>query len=406
LDENAFAEWNSKFPPGRRKQHKDAYDDLLLNPIKPSDTYRSMFIKRELTLKGGTEYTDFDPRGIQGVSHRANVCLGPFVAKASKQLSEKWNVNTRLCYTSGCTAEELGQWRSQFEDQEVTIFEIDFERFDAHQLKDAHKCEERFFVKCGINEYPDAKFVFKSQKVTVGFSPHGVYFKTKYRRKSGDPNTSCGNSYINGRTGKSIFKSIGLEDNYMLVQGDDNLVVVYGHFSEKKKAWFHKRIKDAYLSLGFKVKLKITEHWHEAEFCSALFWPVKDGYVLGPKIGRRLPKIGFSLKKLTQGQVKGMLLGGIKECKFIPVLRTYFKCCLNDLKTVKKENYIDHSYKYKSMVTENHELSDDTEEFFYNRYGVSMTSVEMSLEETLKRKRSFTSMVSWEDLYLFMAVDL
>jgi len=128
--------------------------------------------------------------------------------------------------------------------------------------------------------------------------------------------------------------------------------------------------------------------------------------VLGPKIGRRLPKIGFSMHKLSVGQVKGMMLGCSKEMRHIPVLREYVKYCLKQLKMVKKELYSDIDSKYKVMLSQNHEYCDDTEAFFKMRYNLDVSDVETSLRDTLDSGQSFTWMHSWELLLDLMAVDV
>jgi len=328
------------------------------------------------------------------------------MAAFSLMLKTSWNVDEDLCFTSGLNAEELGKWRSQFGSKSVTIIEIDHSRYDAHQGCDSHKCEYDFYCAAGIQDHPDAAFVFNRQSRTIGFTAHGVKYKVPYTRKSGDPNTSCGNSIINGMVTKFVLHTLNLDNNKMLVQGDDNLVVIEQQFSPRKRRELEREIKTIMLSLGFEVKLKITTQWYDCEFCSSLFWPVSDGFVLGPKIGRRLPKMGFSLTRLNKGQVKGMLLGAVKECKFVPILRVYSKYCLKQLKTVKKTSYYDYSYRYKSLVSESHDFNEDTEQFFYDRYGVTVCDMEASLVAVLKDVREFTTMLDWPDLEILLACDL
>ena len=192
----------------------------------------------------------------------------------------------------------------------------------------------------------------------------------------------------------------------MLVQGDDNLIVVRGRMTDLEKFEAKNELIRYYLNLGLVVKLKISCEWHEVEFCSSLFWPTNDGFVLGPKIGRRLPKIGFSLRKLSEGQVKGMMLGCSKEMRHIPVLREYVKYCLRQLKSVKKEFYSDFDAKYKVRSTLNHEYCADTELFFKMRYNLDVNDIETSLRETLNNCKTFTWMHSWEPLLDLMVVDV
>nr|WRQ65266.1 polyprotein [Tolivirales sp.] len=405
FDEGAYEKWNSKFLKNRRDDHDRARESLLLEPLTSKDFIRGAFVKREITLKGGVKPEEFDPRCIQGVSHRANVVLGPFMSLFAEQLHKLWNVNNKICYTSGSTAEELGGWRASFGEDEVTIFEIDFSRYDAHQGAECHRLELLFYIQAGIHSWDDAIKVVKAQRKTIGFTAHGARYNVAYTRKSGDPNTSCGNSVLNACVADAIMTSLGL-DFRMLVQGDDNLLVVRKRFTAKQKEHLYKTIVERYLKLGFVVKLKILDQWPLAEFCSSIFWPTQDGFVLGPKIGRRLPKFGVSLKRLTQGQIKGMLLGLLKEMDHIPVLRVYVKYCLSKLKKIKTEHYVDRDSPYRVKSASKHSISEDTADFFFTRYGMHYETFEQSLRNALRNSGSdLTTVISYPLLEELMKVD-
>jgi hypothetical protein len=270
----------------------------------------------------------------------------------------------------------------------------------------AHQLEGAFYYRAGLDNFEAAKYVFERQKQTVGFTAHGVKYKVPYTRKSGDPNTSCGNSIINAMCAKFIFSNVLHIGNHMLVQGDDNLIVVRKLFSNSELREIEFQIRRWYQALGLVVKLKTSTRWSDVEFCSALFWPVEGGFVLGPKPGRRLPKMGFSLKQLNKGQVKGMFLGAVKEAGYIPVLGEYVKFCLKQLKTVKKENYAERGVQYKVRASSAHHRSAETELFFFERYGVDPKYMNSSLMSVLTDMKSFTSMNSWPDLESLLAIDL
>jgi len=59
----------------------------------------------------------------------------------------------------------------------------------------------------------------------IGYTVDGVKFKTDGTRRSGDPNTSLGNTIINAVFTTDIFKSFDL-DYYCFLMGDDNITVV------------------------------------------------------------------------------------------------------------------------------------------------------------------------------------
>lgn len=192
----------------------------------------------------------------------------------------------------------------------------------------------------------------------------------------------------------------------MVVLGDDNLIVLPGCMDEQTKSALRREMMSLYLSLGYEITMKVHTEWHDAEFCSSLFWPVKDGYILGPKIGRRLPKLGWSLSDLKPGEIKGMLLGAHNELHCIPVLRHYAPKCLGYLKYTKKKDHNPREAKYKITVKEKHQLTDDTKAFFYERYGLSCDEVEEEFKTALNTATSLSTVVSFSRLIDLMLTDV
>jgi len=325
---------------------------------------------------------------------------------ASKQLSYVWSPDNVVCYTSGLSAEQLGTWRANFGDEDITLIEIDFTRYDAHQGVECFRLERNLYKRMGLSNHPDAAYVFEAQRMTRGTTAHGVRYRVPFTRKSGDPNTSPGNSYITGCTSMFVLHKLGcLHNSKLLVQGDDNLIAIRRTLSQVGRDNLRNEIIDYYRQLGLIAKVKVSSRWSEVEFCSSLFWPTADGFVLGPKIGRRLPKLGFSLTNLDEGQVKGMILGCKADMGHIPVLRVYVKWCLSHLTTVKKKLYVDRESRYKSLCASKHEICDETYEFFHDRYNIDFKECEESLQKALDLAPDFRSVISYPILDDFMAVD-
>jgi hypothetical protein len=402
--EKDFESWNSKFPQSKQKLHRIAWESLKTEPLNKRDFIRKMFVKRELTLKGGPEPEDFDPRSIQGNTDRLNVSLGPHTHKVASNLKEVWHVNNEICYTGGLTAEEIGEWRKQFGDEDVTIIELDESRYDAHQGEHAYLLSEGMYVAAGIKEHGDAYYALTSMKEIHGWSSHGINYNVDYTMTSGAPVTSTSNSRLNGIKSKFALNRCGVKDFKMLVHGDDSLIVIRGRFSPDWIRTFKSAFLGIQRSLGFSTKMKISENWCDVEYCSSLFWPVEGGFVLGPKIGKRLPKIGFSLTKLSEGEVKGMLLGLAVEASHIPILRVYVRHQLKLLKRVEKKEFFDRRAIYKSLATEKHKMSEDTTFFFMERYGFDYKELEEMMEACLTD--NLTDCVNFHGMSLFTAIDL
>jgi len=241
-----------------------------------------------------------------------------------------------------------------------------------------------------------------------GYTSKGAKYSVGYTMTSGSADTSCRNSLNNGATMEwcmQKFASIYPCEYKMLVHGDDNLLVIEGTVPSKYQIMLGNMLKTGFLTLGFNAKVKVKTEWYDVEYCSSLFWPVEDGFVLGPKLGKRLPKLGFSLRKLSLGEVKGMLHGLQYEAGFIPVFNEYARICLSKLVGTKVANYVDARSVYKSLAVNRHKTSTDTEVFFLERYGMSSDEAVEQLQIACQNS-SLTQCVDYRELLVFTAVDL
>lgn len=216
--------------------------------------------------------------------------------------------------------------------------------------------------------------------------------------------TSVANSWLNGIKLSYILDRAGFPDYKILVHGDDSLVVLRGKFSLIQQREMRAALLSYNVKLGFTTKLKMETEWPLVEYCSSLFWPTSDGYVLGPKIGKRLPKIGFSLRNLKIGEVKGMLLGLSIEASYVPVLRVYAAHQLALLADVEEIAFADKRSSYKSMAVSKHICCEETAYFFLVRYGFEHTQFETMLADELTS--TLTDCVPFDALSLFTSIDL
>lgn len=117
-----------------------------------------------------------------------------------------------------------------------------------------------------------------------------------------------------------------------------------------------------------------------------------------------MPKIGFSLRKLDRSDVKGMLLGLRIEAGYIPVISCYAKHQLGLLRKVAKSDYADDRAIYKSLPCEIHKRTEDTDQFFFDRYGITATEAEDQLLASLTG--NLTDCVQYDLLDVFTQRDL
>jgi len=408
-----FKTWNAKFPPAQRARLEKAYVSVKHNGLLPKDLIMKMFIKREVTLKTGDEVEDFDPRAIQGCTDELNVAYGPFIWACSKRLCAEWSLEDRICYTSGLTSEQIGGWRKTFDGSgDLTIVELDESRYDAHQGRGMAMCSQVLKKACGLLNYELPAEVEEKSFIKYGRSKHFAY-RVPGTMTSGKADTSASNSFGNGTKLDFLLRKFGFKTSEyrMLINGDDSLVVINRSLSAGRTKELQEFLVSENQKLGFKTKCKIRTEWHEVEYCSGLFWPVADGYVLGPKIGRRLPKLGFGVTNLEPAQIASMINGMSNDLAHIPVLGVYYTTCVKLLPTLKldkkkkQKEYVDKEAKYKWACAKRHQRTNDTDVFFAMRYNFTADLCEDSLRSSLAELKTITDCVHYPMMEAFK-VDL
>lgn len=185
--------------------------------------------KRECIRKFFTKNEALDKRGelivarpIQGVGTLSNVLLSPWMNAFVAKLHQNWSVDCKLTYSCGFKPEDIGDWYS-YQVQKVQsgthfLFENDYTQYDSSISVEALKTEFSIYQRFGIDvtDIPIplskppthsnwAEWVLFEQLNTVGFDKYDNKYEVTGNRKSGDPNTSCGNSLVNGIANAYVF---------------------------------------------------------------------------------------------------------------------------------------------------------------------------------------------------------
>jgi len=292
--ETNFIYWNNRYPIGVRDRHLAVY-----NAIRGCSNYEDLdlrikaFVKREKQLLISSDFDDKDPRLISGRSDGFNVTTGPFCLAMSNYMIAELTKRKRLFYAAGSTCDDIGEWFAQVGHNNplYTYIESDGNRYDANQLPSL--CHAR--VDCYAN-YTSNSFMISIMQRDVsrksGRTPHGVHYRVSGTMPSGSGDTSFGNSLLNlssniasiaHQTGKEYIEI--LFSIYMAVMGDDNVLIVPSSYP---------KLSNLYLNgTGMKIAMVYRPNSFDLTFCSSYFYPVQNGYCLGPKIGRFLPKFGW-----------------------------------------------------------------------------------------------------------------
>jgi len=255
----------------------------------------------------------------------------------------------------------------------------DESRQDAHVSHLALEWEIDFLLWAGVS--PHIVNELRECKDVKAFSRFNLMYSRLGGRNTGDPHTSSGNSLMNGM--KACYTLYKLIPNVDLsnppfaisIQGDDSLILLGDGISD-----YLSKDKIVAISalLGFKVKfVTITTSVVDLDYCSRYFWPTDGhplGYILAPKIGKVLNKIGFSRTHETDLNLRnrGIALGMLNDVNHVPFLREWchrlLEITTRALKTEDKVRYGFHSdtpYEYNDL----------TWDHLFERYGLTQNDL-------------------------------
>jgi hypothetical protein len=382
-----FDAWVERFPGGRRRELERAEAEH----VGPEhwDYVRKVFIKRELHWElddpyGRSNQSERDPRPISSIGNKINVHLGPWMYAFSKWLTRRCGVHKRLTYASGLTGEAVGEWFRYWR-QELSPcigVENDFSRFDGTIQTPALLEEIAYYESCGVEGF--ARDALHAQLYTKAYmmckrDDEALTYAVPGTRKSGDPNTSCGNTLLNMAFHVYLFKVLGIPDDAwaLIALGDDCLALVKKQYQSYVSIT---RIRAIANDFGLLAKPQLRIRLADAEFCSKLFWPVEDGVILGPKVGRLVSKIGWSVDchpKVLQ-HYRGVILGLQTSMTFMPGLREYWLKVMNITMGVKAKPI----EKYLTPAR-NHRMCLGTLAMFEEHYGISPWVFEREMRDAL-----------------------
>jgi hypothetical protein len=321
-------EWMEHMPGGKKRKYENAFDSVLSPQSK-----MYCFLKKELL----SPKLESDPRIISNRDSKYQVLVSPWVYSYQKALARTWNAENEVCFSSGMSADQLGDWYTACQEefgqyQNPKIVENDFSRFDSTIQADLLSFEFSIYEQAGCP--PEVLELLKKQLFTAGFSPHGHSYSVKGTRKSGDCNTSVGNSLLNGLIALYMARKAGVKKIKLIVVGDDSLIFL----DHPDPASIYNTT--SYAEFGLKSKTKIHDlNSNEPEYCSGLFYRKKEGgFMFGPKIGRVLFKYGFSTRQkpvaLHHKELKGAAIGKIKDVSDLPILSNLYTAVLAKLEHV------------------------------------------------------------------------
>lgn len=316
----SFRKWVRRFPPRKRNMFIAMYrEGKGYNALRADKNTASAFIKREKTM---THVVDpvasvaKDPRWIQGCPVELTYDIGRFTSRYQKHIktglaptNTEYPEDSTTCsldairagkhcyYTSGSSGNEIGETLGHIietvksatspEDQ-IVVLEDDQSRFDVHLRKGAFK-----YLQAGYRKHLPRRVARRlRRKRSRGRSKLGIKYSVDFTMQSGWPDTSLGDTLVNAAMKTHIHGRGRLWVS--IICGDDSITVTTA--TEMERLGGRDGIVEAYKALGMEVKAFTTTDILMAEFCSGRFIPYHNSYVLVPKLGRMLARLGWDMK--------------------------------------------------------------------------------------------------------------
>jgi hypothetical protein len=328
----------------------------------------SAFIKREKMMNLTPSGCTFDrPRLIQACSGIVKNNSAVWFYNYSNAMKACWNHRNWIYYCSGRTADEFNRWLEHHVERlggesNTGVACSDYSKYDLTQGTQCMEREDKWYKSLGFCEdVLDGSMILRHKLHSTGFCG-AIRYSVPGTRKSGDMDTSSGNTKNTGEAIGSFFKYHGLKEHVAIaVLGDDNFTLfslkhVLAVFGSLKNLESCLRAWNA--DLGYSLKVKVTTNIASAEFLSSRFWPTVDGYRIGKKPGRVLTKIGYLLYRhnVTSEDYlksyKGTLISYLPTANHVPFLRVYIRCLLEKLSDVTAHYNVDTIYRMNGSISE------------------------------------------------------
>jgi len=382
-----FDDWVSTFPPHKQRDFRamelDGYE------MKQQTTAKS-FIKQELTMRSSHHITKHkDPRMIQGGPAELTMACSPYIRKLAKHFrssvrpsKHNWvgdiRAGRQIVYTSGLNANQIGDAYSLALEaieamcapgEYVVVVEDDESRYDEHMTRGAFALLELYYARTLPPHV--VKHLMRSP-CSKGKTSLGTRYSVPYTMQSGWPDTSVGDSIVNAAMKYHVH---GAERTWVtLICGDDSVTVTTT--AELKRLGGSMGIEAKYAELGMECEVVVRYDPLTAEFCSSRFFPANGTFILVPKIGKFLGKLGWDrVDRTPENQLswgRGVMEVVRHYSAIDPTLFALYDTISRQLGSGKVVRTYDSVNRYSyTAPTEGTTTPDDVTAYYSTHYGFS-----------------------------------
>lgn len=331
--------------------------------VKP-DKYDSKVIKEKA------------PRAIQFRHPRYNILLMRYIKAIEEHMTRVHlgGVSKTRVFVKGLNPEERAELFLHKTSRFINpVFaEADHAKFDSTIID--------LWLQASHNKYLrmiPSKFFAKLLKMkirNVGVTKHGIRYRTRGTRMSGDADTSCGNGMINGDAIYYVLYKSGITKYDIMIDGDDSIIILEKEDLAKfNAAWF--------ATLGFITKLIIRQDIRKVEFCqSQLVLGSTPKFVRHPH--RALTKI-FACRHDYNEQQRMAWLAGVGMCEEslnydMPLLGPIG----HHLAGFSQKKIIETDLEWRMLGVQRRELGVVERQPYYETFGIS-PDLQIALEESV-----------------------
>lgn len=400
------ADWVESVPSTKRLQKQQAIDNNNEAGVLTSkQTEVKAFMKIEPLNRKDKHLSDcdqpIDPRLISGRYSEYDVIGGPIIKRITKLIASMWSytynqivpgimsrVKGITYFSTGHNKISIGGWfKRHVMLGRCRWFNTDYKRFDASTARYLIELEADIynafcndpnfrawliaqFTTLGTIEIKDGKDILK------------VIYGCDGTRKSGDQNTSIGNTMINvlvqvfalSKQYPNIIDLLNNEEIALLVLGDDTVMVIHGDPNG------HKFNMQTHVNVSTQLGLQMDieeRHEYDVSFCSSYFVPAKvngeESYILTQKLGRNLSRsytTEINYGKSTKPWIKSNAYAYSQDYRHIPAMYNFHHSIWKSIGGKEKALSLRDEYKH---LPRNYkvEKSDNLETWLMNVYHIN-----------------------------------
>lgn len=375
-----FEEWLKRYPQSKRITLLEAAKARYAGAV-PNITLKGFVKSEKMSIMTEEGMQDKDPRMINATDTTVNEYLGPYINMCAKAFAKAVNPLPFKNLGGVCGAPlvklhvmldgdylGLNRWVGMADALGAVWIEADVERMDGNYSERSMSLVHHFYHHFQfIDEVWN--YITIMQRLRRAYTRHGVSYEMEYKRASGEPDTSFGNTILS--IGMALIaleryvqdKPTPVKQVLLCVLGDDVLMGIIYYTCMHDPINYTQEInhicknwEQAGAFCGHKIKASGSRHLARMSYLSGVFWPIPDQYstvllpeyyperkvyihvALGVKPGRWFLRAGWILDNSCDYQrvlaiFRGSLISNDFLTAHVPVVSSLSRIFMNKLPT-------------------------------------------------------------------------